>query len=406
MKQDIDRLMQERELTAILIPADHNYSPALDYLVGHVHITGGFALKKIGEAPVLIVGIMEIEEAAATGLTVYSDNQFGWAEIRASDCENPTAEFWATCLKQLGVEAGKIGIYGVGELNLLLAIQQYMAQNHPQYQLIGEKAPTLFDLAAMTKDADEITRIRSVAERTVSVQQATWDFIQQHQADATETVIKADGSPLTIGDVRRFILIQLMERGLEDTGMIFAQGRDAGFPHSRGQDHMPLKLGEPIVFDLFPRERGGGYHHDTTRTWCIGYAPPEVQKIYDDVMTAFEVSLEAYGLNKPTHLMQEAVLNYFESQGHPTSRNDPQTTVGYIHSLGHGVGLKIHEAPRITHLSKEDTFQVGQVITIEPGLYYPEQGIGVRIEDTFYISEDGSLISLTPFRKDLILPLF
>lgn len=187
--------------------------------------------------------------------------------------------------------------------------------------------------------------------------------------------------------------------------MIFAQGRDAGVPHSRGQDAMPLQLGQSIVFDLFPRERGGGYHHDMTRTWCIGYAPPEVQAAYDHVMTAFDIGLEAFGVGKPTYLTQEAVLDYFEAQGHPTGRNQPGTQNGYVHSLGHGIGLEIHERPSMSHLNKEDVFQVGNVITIEPGLYYPEAGYGIRVEDAFLVREDGTLESLSPFKKDLILPL-
>ena len=138
---------------------------------------------------------------------------------------------------------------------------------------------------------------------------------------------------MTIGDVKDLVRRELMARGLEDTNMIFAQGRDAGFPHSRGEADMPLQVGQAIVFDLFPRELGGGYHHDMTRTWCIGYAPPEVREIHDAVMEAFDISVETFGLNKPTHLMQEAVQDHFENAGHPTTRSHPSTMEGYVHTL-------------------------------------------------------------------------
>ena len=187
--------------------------------------------------------------------------------------------------------------------------------------------------------------------------------------------------------------------------MIFAQGRDAGFPHSRGEAEEVLKLGKSIVFDLFPRELGGGYHHDMTRTWCIGYAPPEVQAAYDDVMEAFDRSLEAFSIGKPTHQMQEVVQDFFEDKGHPTLRSDNKTNKGYVHSLGHGIGIHVHESPSISHTRKDDIFQVGNVVTIEPGLYYPDDGFGVRVEDLFIVTEQGELISLTPFKKDLVLPL-
>ena len=167
---------------------------------------------------------------------------------------------------------------------------------------------------------------------------------------------------------------------------------------------MGLHLGQSIVFDLFPREVGGGYFHDTTRTWCIGYAPPEVQEIYDQVMEAMDISVEVFRPGIPAKQLQEAVLDYFESKGHATPRSTPGATNGYVHSLGHGVGLNIHERPSMNHMTK-DVLQPGNVITIEPGLYYPERGFGVRVEDTFYVDEGGNLVSLTDFRKDLVLPV-
>ncbi len=407
MKADLDRLMEARHLAGLIVYVSHDYSPIVDYLVGGVRITGGFIVKKVGCAPILVVNPMETEEAAATGYQVYSYNDFEWARLLKEAGGNRTkaeVSLWGRALQKAEISEGKIGIYGSGELNFILEFVKLMEKAYPQYEFIGELGRTLFAEAAITKDTDELERIKSVAERTSAVLQATWDYIGGHQAN-DGTVIRPDGSPLTIGDVKRFIRRELMDRDLEDTGMIFAQGRDGGFPHSRGQETMALKLGQAIVFDLFPRELGGGYHHDCTRTWCIGYAPEEVQAVYDTVMNAFDISIEAYGLNKPTHLMQEAVLDYFEASGHPTSRSDEGTTNGYIHSLGHGLGLEIHERPRITHLSEEDRFQAGNFITIEPGLYYPDKGFGVRVEDAFYIADDGELIPLTNFHKELVLPL-
>jgi Xaa-Pro aminopeptidase len=278
-----------------------------------------------------------------------------------------------------------------------------LSEAHPQYRFVGEMGMTLFDEAYVTKDADELVTIRSVAARTSEVLAATWEFIAGHRAEG-DVVVTADGSPLTIGDVKRFVRRALLDRDLEDTDMIFAQGRDGGFPHSRGESGMPLRLGQAIVFDLFPRELGGGYHHDTTRTWSIGYAAPEVEQAYRQVMDAFEIAIEVFRPNMAASALQEAVQDYFERAGHPTARSAPGTTIGYVHGLGHGVGLNIHERPSIGHLSK-DTLAAGSVITIEPGLYYPEQGYGVRVEDTFYVDAGGTLTGLTDFHKELVLPL-
>ena len=407
MKSELNHLMAERGLEAIVVMASHDYSAALDYLVGSVHITGGMAWKKRGDEPILIVGGMEIEEARASGLTCYTYSDFNYYDLFAQNNNDPmkaTVALWGVILERLAIPSGKIGIYGVGDHHHILALTDLLREAYPTYQFVGESGMTIFDQAALTKSADELARIQSVAERTNTVMAMTWDFISGHQVTG-ETVMKADSTPLTIGDIKRFVRRALLDHNLEDTGMIFAQGRDAGFPHSRGQEDMALQLGQTIVFDLFPRELGGGYHHDMTRTWCIGYATPEAQQLYQQVMTAFDMAIESYGLNKATHLMQETVQDYFENLGHPTLRSNPNTQNGYTHSLGHGMGLNIHERPRISHTSKEDVFMVGNVVTNEPGLYYPEKEMGIRVEDSFYVTETGELLSLTSFRKDLVLPI-
>ena len=398
--------MAKRGLDAIMIAGDEHGNPMRNYLTNGAAVTGGYVLKKRGSAPVLVVNPMEIEEGAKSGLTVYSYNDFDWGALLKSlegDIAKATVTFWKRLLQKIGVEGGKVGVYGTGTINHYLELIRLVEAQYPEYQFVGEMGMTLFDEACITKDADEIARIKSVAARTSAVLQATWDFIGRHKADG-ETVVKEDGSPLTIGEVKRFVRRELLDRDLEDDAMIFAEGRDGGFPHSRGEADMALKLGQPIVFDLFPRELGGGYYHDSTRTWSIGYATPEVQQAYDEVMDAFDVAVDNFRVNMPAHMLQEAVQDYFESKGHATTRSNPATQVGYVHGLGHGVGLNIHERPGIGHFSK-DTLQVGNVISIEPGLYYPERGFGMRIEDLCYVDASGTLISLTDFHKELVLPL-
>lgn len=407
MKADLDRLMQERGLAGLLVAGGEEHSVARAYLSAGVHISGGLIVKKPGAEPLLIVNGMEFEEAKKSGLPCKTYGDVGYMDIvrQTSDPVQQTLLFWRAGLRAAGIEGGRIGVYGTGEINVYLEIARQAAAALPEYEIVGEAGPTLLAEAMMTKDADEIARIRDVARRTNEVLQATWDYIAGHQAQADETLADDQGAPLTIGDVKRFVRRALLDRGLEDTGMIFAQGSDAGWPHSRGEEAMVLRQGQSIVFDLFPRELGGGYCHDVTRTWCIGYAPPEVQQAYDQVMEAFDRSLEAFALGQGTYTLQEVVLDYFEGQGHRTQRSHPGGLEGYVHSLGHGIGLQIHERPGISHLRRDDVFQVGQVITIEPGLYYPERGFGVRVEDSLFISEAGELVSITPFRKDLVLPL-
>lgn len=407
MKADLDRLMAARELKALIVTGGEGANTYRDYLSNGARISGGTIIKVHGKAPVIIANPMETEEAASSGLEVLSWYELGWAELLKNAKGNSTQaeiELWGRYFERFEISPGKVGIYGTGDLHVYMEIMRLLAKAYPSYQFVGELGMSIFDEAYVTKDTDELARIKSVSERTSATLQATWDYISGHRADG-DTVMKADGSPLTIGDVKRFVRRTLLDHDLEDTNMIFAQGRDAGFPHSRGEAHTPLRLGQSIVFDLFPREIGGGYHHDSTRTWSIGYATPEVEQAYHQVMEAFEIASDTFGVGKPTSVMQEAVLDYFEGVGHPTGRSHPGTNEGYVHSLGHGVGLNIHERPKMSHLSRDERFQIGNVVSIEPGLYYPERGFGVRVEDLCYVNEHGQLIGMTSFHKDLVLPL-
>ena len=407
MKSDIDRLMRERELDAFIVCGGEEFNSARYYLSNGAHITHGTIVKaREGDSLLACAGI-EYAEAQKSGLPVKTTAQLGYNDRLKEANNDPlkaTARHFIDLLREVGVEGGRVALYGAWQVNTTIALYEEL-KTHTQFEFVAEKSPTVIERAMLTKDADEIARIKSIAERSNDVMALAWDYIAGLRLDG-EFLLDADGQRATIGSVKDLVRRELMARGLEDTGMIFAQGADGGSPHSRGEMHSPLRVGQAIVFDLFPREMGGGYHHDMTRTWCIGHAPPEVQAAYETVMEAFDVAVEAYGLGKPTRMMQAAAQDNFEAHGHATSRSDPKSLTGYIHSLGHGVGIDIHEKPSISHLAKEDeVFEVGNVLTIEPGIYYPERGFGMRVEDLFIIDESGALVSLSPFRKDLVIPL-
>ena len=408
MKSDLDRLMRERDMVAFIIGGGEEESPERNYMTNGAHIMGGVILKKVGETGVAVVSPMEIEEMHDCGLDCYTFNDLGLAEIALKSGGNPLQTqlgFWKSCLERFEVPSGKVGIYGVGMLGHYLAFFRALEKELPQYEFVGEIRRTIFTEAMATKSPQELERMRSVAQKTDEVMQIAWDYIASMQ-DQEGEVVDQNGRNVTIGDVKALINRALMDRGLVDQdGMIFAQGRDAAFPHSRGAAETPLRTGQTIVFDFFPREIGGGYYHDCTRTWSIGYATEEVQRSFQDVSDAFDVAVETFVSGGKAHRLQDAVLDLFEIRGHPTGRSHPGTTDGYTHGLGHGVGLRVHEAPGMSHLQREDILQHGNVITIEPGVYYPDRGYGIRLEDTFYVSEQGELISLSPQPKNLILPL-
>jgi Xaa-Pro aminopeptidase len=219
--------------------------------------------------------------------------------------------------------------------------------------------------------------------------------------------VKSNGEALTIGEVKGQINKWLSELGAENpSGTIFAIGRDAGVPHSSGNAADVLRLGQTIVYDIFPCEQGGGYFYDFTRTWCLGYAPDEALKLYEQVHTVFDQVFAAFKKDEPFRRYQQLTCDLFEGMGHPTGRSHPETEVGYVHSLGHGVGLKVHERPASgAAAAVGDHLVAGVVATIEPGLYYPERGLGVRLEDSFWVSPQGTIEVIAPYPKELVLPV-
>jgi Xaa-Pro aminopeptidase len=167
-----------------------------------------------------------------------------------------------------------------------------------------------------------------------------------------------------------------------------------------------MRLGQTIVFDIYPAERGGGYFYDFTRTWSLGYATPEMEKLYGEVKAVYQKVIENLDLNASFKDYQRMVCEDYEKNGHPTPLKNPETTLGYVHSLGHGVGLNIHERPWSGLTASDDNLlKPGVVITIEPGLYYPDKGMGFRIEDTYWVRPDGKFELLVEYPYEFVLPM-
>lgn len=407
MKRDLDQLMAERELDALVIVKEgHDPNMPIDYLTGGVSLGNALLLKRRDHAPVLICGAFERDEAARSGFDVRIFSDYDTEELRKpadGDRVKERVLLWNRLFSEFGV-GGRVGFYGRVNPSMGFHVLSALAAQ-PGFEVAVEKDTDLFLAAARTKDAAEIERLIAVGKRTGVVVGETLDFIRGHRVK-DETLVKADGAPLTIGDVKRFIRARLLEHDLEEPEpTIFAQGRDGAVPHSTGENSEALRLGRPIVFDIFPREAGGGYFHDMTRTWCFGYAPDEVQQTYEHVMEAFNTVRPAYKAGEKCVAYQDMVCDVFERYGHVTIRQNEQTLEGYIHSLGHGIGLNIHESPRFSHRAPNDVVEIGNVFTVEPGLYYPDKGFGVRVEDSVYVDADGSVKSLTDFPKDLVISM-
>ena len=202
------------------------------------------------------------------------------------------------------------------------------------------------------------------------------------------------GAPLTSELLKKSADRVLFELDMLSTeGMIISSGPHSAIPHHPGGGL--IRANTPIVCDLYPLSRETGYFADMTRTYAKGAPHKELERMYGAVLRAQEKALSMMKPGARAKDIHEAVCGVLTGEGFHAGE------AGFTHSTGHGLGLDIHEHPRITKMS-ETILEPGHVITVEPGLYYPEYG-GVRIEDVVCITDDG-YENLTNYPKRFVIP--
>ena len=409
MKKDLERIIKANNVDALWISGAAQHNPSMTYFTGSVHVTGADLFIIPGRQPILFHGMMEREEAAKTGYELISYSRYPWNDYLKDANGNQlaaSAQRYKKMLEDIGLTKGTVLLYGNREIGPFYSLIRELEDLLPGILFKGDYDDAIILEARSTKEKAELDEIRKMGQITTSVVKRVQDFLSGHK-EVNETLVKADGSPLTIGDVKSLINLWLAEAGVENPeATIFAIGRDGGIPHSSGTPSDTLQLGKSIVFDIFPCQGGGGYFYDFTRTWCLGYAPEEVQKAYDQVKQVYHQVVSELELGVNPSKYQERTCELFESMGHETIRQNQAVEEGYIHSLGHGLGLNVHEKPWFGR--KEDPsniLQIGSVFTIEPGLYYPSKGFGVRIEDTWFVTEDGRFEKFVEYPMELVVPM-
>jgi Xaa-Pro aminopeptidase len=409
MRSDVDRLMEEAGLDAILVRGPGHQNPNMVYFTGYANMTAATLIKKRGEVPVLIHNPMERDEAAKSGCRLKNIDDYGWSgmiEAAHGDVIQATADLMKHAFEEFDVR-GQVALYGRLEIGQAYSLLRRLESTVPDVCLVGEPVQdAVLTQARKTKDSHEVERIRRMGQITTGVVSEIADFLTSQRIKDKKLVDHED-RPVTIGSVRSLINLHLARRGADNPdGTIFAMGHDAAVPHSVGRDADVLRVGEPIIFDIFPCEPGGGYYYDFTRTWCLGHAPEKVLQAYEDVLDVYNRLLLSIRGGKRCRDYQLMACELFEAKGHPTICSDPATERGYVHSLGHGLGLDVHESPAFSGLStNDDILEPGSVVTLEPGLYYPESDLGVRLEDTLWIHADGSSEILAEYPLDLVLPV-
>ncbi len=359
------------ELTGLVLLAGSSKSDAnIQYLSGFTAPDPFFFLK-IESANYLVVSAMEkgrAEKQSKSGTQVFTPAELGLSRKQSGKVENQIlALIEKTKIRRIQVPADfPVGIF----------------------QALKKKGVGISITAKATcperkiKTRAEITCIRDSQRAAVAAMNAATDLIETAKVDR-ENRLRTGKEYLTSEKVRQLIHKTLIDHDCAGVETIVAGGDQATDPHERG--HGPLHAGQAIIIDIFPRSEKTGYWGDLTRTVCRGPAVPELKKLYHAVKAAQAAALRAVRPGICADEIHSAAQAVFGQRGYET-KVENGAHVGFIHGTGHGVGLDIHELPRVG--TSGETLEVGNVITIEPGLYYPGLG-GVRIEDTIVVTEKG-----------------
>src|SRR5437763_1117950 len=204
--------------------------------------------------------------------------------------------------------------------------------------------------------------------------------------------LRWSGKTLTSEMLRAEIDSTILRAGGIPTGTIVAGGDQACDPHERGFG--PLYANSLIILDVFPRDAKTGYFGDMTRTVLRGRASEAQCELWDTVKAGQALALKKIKAGVEGMTIHKAIQKFFAEHGFPTEVRKGRQ-VGFFHGTGHGIGLEIHEYPRLQKV----TLKARQVLTVEPGLYYPGLG-GVRHEDVVVVTTTGCKI-LSRFPKQL-----
>jgi Xaa-Pro aminopeptidase len=252
--------------------------------------------------------------------------------------------------------------------------------------------PEPFFEERLTKSPAEIQAIGQAMRRTEAAMEGAISAIRE--AEVRDGLLWWQGGILTSETIKRLIARQLLDDGLIAQNTIVACGDDGCDPHNRGGG--PLRAEQSIIIDIFPRDSESQYFADITRTVVKDRAPETLRRMYRAVLAGQECAFRLIREGAEGEAIHREVQQTLEGCGFQTGEVDGRMQ-GFFHGTGHGLGLDVHELPRISKVKA--TLRSGNVVTVEPGLYYPGVG-GVRIEDVAVVTETGCE-NLTKYPKEL-----
>jgi len=294
----------------------------------------------------------------------------------SGDRETATAQAAAECLRRHGVQRV------TADRSLPLIYADFAQQAGITVELDGE----LGVLDRRAKDEQELEWLREAQATTEDAMEMACRMIAGSKAKSDGTLVH-DGEPLTAERVRAAVDHWLLDRGYANVPAIIAGGPVAADCHNLG--HGVLRTEEPVIVDIFPQNRSTRYNGDCTRTVVHGAIPDEATQMLAAVVGAKAAAISATKAGVTGEQVHQATRDAMESRGFQMGlpgEDDPLSYCAMTHGTGHGIGLDVHEPPLLDR--KGPPLVVGDVLTIEPGLYRRDLG-GVRVEDMVAVTADG-----------------
>lgn len=370
-------LIRERNAAAYCLFASSD-DPDMRYITGFVTHDPVPVICRPGGRPVLIVPQMEAERAERESFCeVLTRAEAGYHDIVRA--EHDPYRITAAMIHRMA--DGTLLLPPSFPAGLARILEESQLVHIDYSRVISEKR------AVKTRaEIDEIARVQQAAEEAM---ERAITLIRK--ASVQDGLLYHDDQPVTSDLIRYEMHAALLSRGCMARDTIVACGEETTMPHRTGSGQ--LKAHEPIVIDIFPKSEQSGYHADMTRTVSRGEPSTRVQDLYDAVRQAVRIGEEGLKAGVTGSDLYTRVKDFFTDQGFRTD------TEGFTHSLGHGVGLEVHEMPSLSPMG--GPLESGHVVTIEPGLYYRGIG-GVRVENLLEVTGTGSH-RLTRFSEDMIL---
>jgi Xaa-Pro aminopeptidase len=329
---------------------------------------------------------------------VMSDLEIDRARKQAPHCRALSLSKYQDKLGNTGGFAGVIRMLlrekGIRSVIVPWNFPLALAQELDQFGVRVKPRPGAFFPEREQKSADEVKKLTAALRMAEAGMSAGIRALRAARIGPKRRLVY-QGTPLSSERLRSIIDTAVLGQGGTASHTIVAGGRQGCDPHESG--HGPLRAHEPIILDIFPRSQQTGYFGDITRTVVRGRASEAVRKLYATVYEGQCLAEKQVRAGAPTNSVHKTVQDYFDREGYRTGKRAGRME-GFFHGTGHGLGLEIHESPRLGSRSVGN-LKSGQVVTIEPGLYYPAIG-GVRIEDVVVVAETGCR-NLTRFEKVL-----